>query len=216
MQICNTHQVKKRNDLENTSRLILEKVGNDKATPDSLEGIHARQDFCVRVTGVLYQEKKRKILYLTTYTLLKHQAHLRRSSSSCASTFDRENHPLDSAGRYTTMKLMYVRNPPSMLCFSYVFQLSRCWRPDTSGSNQPDDSGCQGELLKIFVVLDVCIDRFPDDLRSLRSKLFEPLTVFFVLVLRLFLLPETKSALAPITWSKKRGVGFQTARSSLY
>lgn len=106
------------------------------------------------------------------------------------------------------MKLMYVRNPPSMPCFSYVFRLSRCWRPEPSGLNQSDDSGCQGELLEVFVVLDVCVDRFPDDLRSFRSKLFEPLTVFFVIVLRFFLLQAKRSALTPITWSKKKRCKF--------
>ena len=89
---------------------------------------------------------------------------------------------------------------------SFAFRLSGCWRPETSGLKQSDDSGCQGELLQVLVVLDVYVDRLPDDLRSFFSKLFEPLTVFFVIVLRFFLLPANQSALAPMMGSKKRGV----------
>ena len=56
------------------------------------------------------------------------------------------------------------------------------------GSTRHDASGRQGELLEVFVVLDVCIDCLSDDFRSLRSKLFEPLAVFFFVTLRFLLL----------------------------
>lgn len=61
-----------------------------------------------------------------------------------------------------------------------------------SDSNQHGASGCQGELLEVFVVLDVGIDCLPDDLGSFRSKLFEPLVVFLFIALRFLLLSATR------------------------
>ena len=65
------------------------------------------------------------------------------------------------------------------------------------GSNRHDASGRQGELLEVFVVLDVCIDCLPNDLRSFRSKPFEPLAVFFFVTLRFLLLFGHKFQLCP-------------------
>lgn len=63
--LCSYEIPKEWSDLENTSRLILDKVGNNNATPYNLVGVDTSQELCVRVIGVLHQEKKRKIPYLT-------------------------------------------------------------------------------------------------------------------------------------------------------
>ena len=65
-------------NLENTTRFILKKVDHNKPTSHSLEGVHTRQDLCVRKVGVLQKEKNREMpSRLTAYKLSKHPARLR-------------------------------------------------------------------------------------------------------------------------------------------
>ena len=83
------------------------------------------------------------------------------------------------------LPLVNITYVPILLLFDSTVLSSKLEMP---GSTRHDALGRQGELLKVFVVLDVCIDRLPDDFRSLRSVLFEPLTVFFFVTLRFLLL----------------------------
>ena len=74
-----------------------------------------------------------------------------------------------------------------MLGLRLVLQLSVLRKLKRSGSNKSDLLSPQGKLLKIFVILNICIDCLANQFCSFRSVLFSPFAVLFFLAL-LFLL----------------------------